>query len=129
MWTGDSWTLGDIPPSPEPSPPPEPTLAERRTEAITAIKAEANRRILARYPDWKQRNMTAQSVALLDKGRENWDDTDREVATQARAVWDWIRTIRAHSDALEARVAAMTARALSAFDPGDDSHWSDPEPA
>ena len=41
--------------------------AELEAEArIDAVKAEARRRITQRFPDWKQANMTARGVELLN---------------------------------------------------------------
>src|SRR5262245_47101253 len=42
------------------------TLTRRQLpEQLQAVKDEARRRILARYPDWKQANMTARGIELV----------------------------------------------------------------
>ncbi len=122
LWDGQAWKVQDIPPAP--TPPPEPTLAERKAAMAALIKAEAGRRILTRYPEWIQRNMTARSMALLDKGSKNWDANDQQDAQTNRAAWAWIESIRSRSDTLETQVQAMNAETLDTFDPGDDTHWS-----
>ena len=68
------------------------------------VEAEAQRRILARYPDWKQRNMTARGVELTFKVAQGEalaaGETDEIAALQA--AWGWIKAVRAASDTLEA---------------------------
>ena len=46
-----------------PPPPPHQPLSERKAEMVALIKTEAEQRILERYPEWKQRNMTSRLVA------------------------------------------------------------------
>lgn len=64
----------------------------------TDVKLEARRRILARYPEWKQLNII----------RAGGDDLAKMTA--------WIDAMRAASDALEA-MSPIPA------DYADDSHW------
>lgn len=68
------------------------------------VKFEARRRILARYPDWKQVNMTARGVALQDAWRLNstWTDAEAAEAAALQSAWAWIKAVRAASDAIEA---------------------------
>lgn len=68
------------------------------------IKAEAARRIAARYPLWRQQNMTARGVELQDVWRRDGQWTVEEAAEAAalQAAWTWIKAVRAHSGALEA---------------------------
>lgn len=68
------------------------------------VKVEARRRILARYPDWKQVNMTARGVELQDAWRQNgsWTETEAAEAAALQSVWAWIKAVRAASDAIEA---------------------------
>jgi hypothetical protein len=82
------------------------------------VKAEAGRRILARYPGWKQRNMTARAVELTFKVAQSGALSADEGAETAalQAAWDWIKAVRAASDALEA-VAPIPAGFA------DDIHW------
>lgn len=67
------------------------------------VKLEARRRILARYPDWKQINMTARSVELLAARPLNaaWSAAEQAEADALQAAWDWIKAIRAASDVIE----------------------------
>lgn len=69
---------------------------------ISAIKAEANRRILAICPEWKQRNLTAQAAQLAKKGESNWTVEETQAWADGEALWLRIAAIRAASDALEA---------------------------
>jgi hypothetical protein len=68
------------------------------------VKAEAARRILARFPDWKQRNMNAQAIALLQSLILNGSLTAEEQALSdsLNAAWAAVSAIRAASDAIEA---------------------------
>lgn len=78
-----------VPPAPAPVSPEQ-------------VKAEANRRILALCPEWKQRNLTAQAVLLVEKGRATWTDDDRTAWDAGQAIWQQIKTIRDASDRIEA---------------------------
>ncbi len=75
-----------------------------------AIKAETNRRILAAYPDWKQRNMIALGVSLTRIKAEggSWTAGQQAEAVALDAAWAWIQAMRSHSDDLEAAVDAGT---------------------
>ena len=76
--------------------PPPPTADD--------VKAEAGRRIVARYPEWKQRNMTARGVELLHiQTSEPWTPEEQAEADALQAAWDWIASVRAASDILEAQ--------------------------
>lgn len=80
-----------------------------------AVKTECRRRIIERFPDWKQANMTARSHELdriqsgfmrdADGNRlEARDLTETEMAEE-RAIgqaWAWIKAVRAKSDEIEA---------------------------
>ena len=67
------------------------------------IKAEASRRILAKYPDWKQRNLTARGVELLNIKILNgkWSDDEAKEASVLQSIWDLIKQVRANSNKLE----------------------------
>lgn len=81
------------------------------------IKAEAARRIMTRYPEWKQRNMTARGVELLHiQAGRSWTPDEQAEADALQAAWDWIGSVRAASDTLEA------AQPIPA-DWRDDPHW------
>lgn len=86
-----------------------------RSSAVAAIKAEAGRRIAARYPQWKQANMQARQSELLAiqagltidaegariEARELTDDEAAEQRAIGQA-WEWIKAVRSSSDAIEA---------------------------
>lgn len=68
------------------------------------VKAEARRRIVSRYPDWKQANMTARGLELVSLGVNITADEAAEMDA-LRAAWSWIKSVRAASDAIEVRLA------------------------
>ena len=71
---------------------------------VAAVKAEARRRIVSRYPDWKQANMTARGLELVSLGVNITADEAAEMDA-LRAAWSWIKSVRAASDAIEVRLA------------------------
>ncbi len=82
------------------------SLDRTKEEKITEIKEEAQQQILDLAPEWKQRNMIARAVELVQLGQT----TDPEfIAIQA--VWDTVKVIRATSDQLEADVNAANTEA------------------
>jgi hypothetical protein len=95
------------------APAPEAIRAGR----IAAIKAEAERRILAICPEWKQRNLTAQAAILAEKGRSQWTAGELDAWTTGEALWAQVAAIRAASDALEAMDPIPE-------DITDDTHWA-----
>ena len=80
------------------------------------VRAEAGRRILSRFAGWQQRNMTARGVELLLIGPANWGTAEQQEAAALQAAWDWIKSVRAASDAMEAAPPA---------DYRNDTHWPD----
>jgi hypothetical protein len=92
-------------------------LASLRAEKVTALQAEAGRRIGALYPPWKQMNMTARAVMLIDL-RDTRELTPDETAEQdeLRAAWAVIDAIRARSNDLEESIP-QGAAGLFAFNP------------
>lgn len=71
-------------------------------EAALIIAAKAGEIILSRYPDWKQRNMTAQGVSLVEKQAAGVELTaaDLQAKTDIEGVWSWIGVVRAYSNSL-----------------------------
>ena len=68
-----------------------------------AVKDEARRRILARFPDWKQTNMVALGVELtLAKIGGDWTKEQQDEAGALQAAWDWVKAVRSASDVIEA---------------------------
>jgi len=95
------------------------TVAARPADEIrSAIKGEAYRRIVARYPEWRQANMTARGVELQDIWRRNgaWSAAEQSEADILTAAWAWIKAVRTASDAIEA-ISPPPA------DFADDSRW------
>lgn len=90
------------------SPVPAESLAEAKARRIGEIRADAGARILARHPDYKQRNMLARLHELHDKRLDGVALTAAEQTevTHFRSAWDWVRQTRQASDAAEAKVAS-----------------------
>ncbi len=89
-----------------------------------AVKDESGVRIYTPYPQWKQANMQALGLSLIDKKLAGELSTQEQAALDALyAVWGWIVQVRQASDALEAMDPIP-------LDYRDDRHWpSDPPPA
>lgn len=70
---------------------------------IQAIKQACADDILAKVPDWKQRNMTARAVELLEAkaAGAKWSPEEQAEADAIRAAWRWIKERRARSDVEE----------------------------
>jgi hypothetical protein len=94
------------------------TVARRPiAEQNQAVKDEARRRILSRYPEWRQANMTARGVELtLTKIAREWTPEEQGEADTLQGAWDWVESVRAASDAIEA-LSPIPA------DFRDDKHW------
>ena len=105
-------------------PEPRPTDAEIAAAALPAakaakrlaIKTAARQVILARYPEWRQANLTARAVELISLGQTSGPEWQ-----QMQAIWAWIKAVRARSDLLEADVAACTT--VAAVDAVQLSGW------
>lgn len=80
-------------------------LAQRRTNAMMQVKAEAARRIEVIAPIWRQLN------AL------------RSAAGAGDPIFARIDAIRAAGDALEVAIADLTVTALAQLDVAADCHW------
>lgn len=71
---------------------------------VLAVKAEANRRIEAIMPDYKQRNALALGVeTVLEYGPDvaNWPEDRQTENANIQGQWDRIKAIRAASDRIE----------------------------
>ncbi|MCW5727256.1 hypothetical protein [Parvibaculum sp.] len=84
------------------------------TPTADMVRGEARRRILAIYPEWRQMNMTDRRVELLRAGEANWTEGEAGEAAALQAAWDWIKAVRAASNAMEGAPPE---------DFTDDSHW------
>lgn len=93
-------------------------------EKVVGIKAECGSRILGRYPQYVQLNMTSRAIELVRKGEANWSPAEAEEAATLDGAWAWIKAMRAHSNALESSLDAMPLPQLGAFAPDDDANWS-----
>lgn len=70
---------------------------------VADVKAEARRRIVAKYPEWKQLNMMARSVELQDnRAQQAWSPAEKAEVEALKAAWVWIKSVRAASDKIEA---------------------------
>jgi hypothetical protein len=94
---------------PKTEPPTRDAIEARMAELaaaarVGAVKAEARRRILARFPEWRQANMTARGVELLNIRvvAGSWTAPQAQEAGELGAAWDWIKAVRAASNAIEA---------------------------
>lgn len=81
-------------------------LASVKAEEVAKIKRAAYAHIVARVPEWKQANLTARGVEFLDIREAGGALTAGEQAEQnsIKAVWAWVKSVRAYSDGLEADV-------------------------
>lgn len=90
---------------------------------IADVKAEASRRILARFPTWKQANMNMRATELVDirLGREltTEETAERDALLGAAA---WIKAVRTASDDIEAALPD-DAEGLSAFSAAAADGW------
>ena len=89
--------------------------AERK---IAETKAQANRRILAILPEWKQRNYTARAVEKVAAGEVGDDEWNA-----MNAAWTAIKSIRVASDAIEAEIAALTDEQAGKYDVAASNLW------
>ncbi len=87
-------------------------------EIVACVKMEARRRILARFPEWKQANMTARGVELQDVWRRvgSWTTAEQAEFNALAATWNWIKAVRAASDEIESMQPLPP-------DYADDARW------
>ncbi len=85
---------------------------------IAETKAEANRRILAILPEWKQRNYTARAVEKVAAGEVGDDEWNA-----MSAAWSAIKAVRVASDAIEAEIAALTDEQAGRYDVANNPGW------
>lgn len=91
---------------------------KRLKQPALTPKSEAQRRILAIAPEWKQRNLTARAAELVMAGEANWTPEEAAEAAVIRQAWDGIKAIRLASDTLETEVADGTWSGAPADWPG-----------
>lgn len=105
-----------------------------RSKKITDTKAEAQKRIFARYPQWKQANLHGRTTKLLaiEAGRYR-DDSGvlqparaltageiTEIAAGSTAI-TWIESVCAASNLIEVDIKASTDPAK--FDVAGSARW------
>jgi hypothetical protein len=80
-----------------------PDPADPVVVTVGMIKAEAGKRILVRYPQWKQANMTARMVELnkIRASVGSWTAGEQIEVDVIQSAWDWVKSVRSASDALE----------------------------
>ncbi|PIR00045.1 MAG: hypothetical protein COV66_08055 [Nitrospinae bacterium CG11_big_fil_rev_8_21_14_0_20_45_15] len=80
------------------------------------IKTEARRRILEKYPEWKQANLTARMVELnkIRASVGSWTAGEQMEVDAIQSAWDWVKSVRSASDALEL---------ILPVDYQDNSYW------
>lgn len=86
-------------------------IAVMKAAKIAAVKREAERRILAIMPEYKQRNNLALGVELVTSHGPDpaqWPEQAQALFAAVTAQWGQIKTIRQASDAKEAAVNALT---------------------
>jgi hypothetical protein len=69
---------------------------------LNDVKSEANKRIVALVPEWKQRNLTAQAAVLAKVGEGNWTTEQTSAWNAGEIIWGSIQAIRTASDVIEA---------------------------
>lgn len=86
----------------------DPDLGLIRANLISKVKAEAGALILAYCPQYKQANLTARAaeLALTFPGTAGLDlpEPYRSEFLMGQAIWDHIKSIRAHSDVMETEI-------------------------
>lgn len=75
---------------------------------VSNVKTEAQRRIYAIVPAWKQANLTARAAELLRISLDAGGLTAQETAEidAINAIWSKVKDIRSYSDTLEADILA-----------------------
>lgn len=73
-------------------------------DKISEVKQIANEKILARLPIYKQNNLAARGLELLEKliNRETLTEAELAERAQMKAAWDWVKAVRRYSEQLEA---------------------------
>ncbi|MFN3261622.1 MAG: hypothetical protein ACE37J_13780 [Pikeienuella sp.] len=87
-----------------------PAVEAVAAEAVVRIKAGAGAAIEGRFPLWRQSNLMARAIELLDIRRDRLLTEAEAVERDAiEAAREWIKRQRAESDRLEAAAAALLA--------------------
>jgi len=89
------------------TPEPEHTPAELEAQRISQIKQKAGVAINELLPEWKQRNLLARAIELIDPAH-TMTPVEQAELNKIRAAWASIKGIRASSNAAEASGAAAS---------------------
>lgn len=104
------WNLAD--PQPTEQALIDAELDGLKSIAYTAVKAEAGRRIVEglNLPNWKQQNITAQSIFITEKLASGQALTQQEedFRVYAKSLWSSVAAIRSASNEIEADIGALT---------------------
>lgn len=101
---------------------PQEEIDKAWSMVLGSVKQRASELILAKYPEWKQRNMTMRVLAL--QNADTLTDDEQAELVAISAAWDEIDAIRAASDAVEADMQAMDIEAAMAYDIRSSDHWN-----
>lgn len=98
-------------------------VATARTKKIAETKAEAQRRIYALLPQWRQANLTARGVELNTKLLMGGTLTqaEKDEQTAGFALWEKVKAIRAASNQIEQDIQASADPA--SFDVVGSARW------
>ena len=102
-------------------PRPQDEIDAYYDKKIGMVKSYAGELILARYTDWKQRNMLMR-VATLQNISPLTEDEQAELASISVA-WDWIDAVRTASDTLEQDLLQMGIAAAMEYDVSSYPNW------
>lgn len=94
-------------------------VAGMRSAKMDAIKAEAERRILAIMTEQQQRNTLALGIEFITAHGADpaaWPAARKAIFQAAMTQWAAIKALRARSNALEAQIP-RDAAGIAAFDP------------
>lgn len=84
-------------------------LAGFKSELITAIKEDAQERIYAIVPAWKQSNLNARMNELnMIRFEREWNESELAEIAAMNAIWQQVKAIRAASTQAENEVYQLT---------------------
>ncbi len=97
----------------------EPDYEQIRASLIASVKAQAGEKILAYCPQYKQANLTAYAVdlALTYPGiaGDKLPEPHRTAWMQGKSIWEHIKALRAHSNAMEDELTRLPTAALETW--------------
>lgn len=96
-------------------------IEQVRAMHIATVKAQAGGIILAKYPQHVQANMSARGVELTFKmaSGQSLSTEEQTEAAALQAAFVAIKSIRTHSDTLEAEINGLAFDALKTWQPHD----------